>query len=664
MSHVFEFVKPSGGRYLPDGLVFTLEKCSADEKGGMLHAEIAVVGGTDAMEQLAEMLAYRVVIRHRESGMKVWWGHISEALIPQGGILVGMTLDGMCNRARARYTYQGAEGYRSGLTNWVENAESIARYGAHEKIIQTTNTNGDRALEKATATLQLTPVATVRQAQGDDGQGRLVCRGDYDILGRRYYSQPAGYIANKVTPNARALLGWGFTGLCGFSPDGRVHNLDAYFAALDVNDRLQISGSASNNKAVTVEDGPRALEVVRVEGTTIFFDANDDIHDTENGMSVFTNGEMILVSGSSVGGNNKYHLLDSVAGGHCTVDTDWNGTITTSAAGPNVTVKQGNSVLVTESIATELPGASVTVAAHGTKIAWPFTPSVDVDWELGSVIVSLWKVGNPIDDVQLQICLASNSGTPGTVLETVTIAASAITTQENGRTLIPLSGNVLLPFGNTCFGVLQRTGANDPDDYYVVGLSEEEVLAGSVQLWTGSGWAIRTPNASVDYEIWGVRETTAQMADIATYLSDEFARIHVVDRSSKKTTMYRDGDYLAADELEALLAEGTVTGKNLLVTVLEDRTILVQQEPTYNLGISYLVDRSGQLLRSDGTRLLPGELPAGKWATVRGIASSFAQATGASPFILRFVEYDAAAGGWRWEPRNAPTPWDDEFDEG
>ena len=128
--------------------------------------------------------------------------------------------------------------------------------------------------------------------------------------------------------------------------------------------------------------------------------------------------------------------------------------------------------------------------------------------------------------------------------------------------------------------------------------------------------------------------------------------------------MYRDGDYLAADEFEALLSEGTVNGRNLMVTMLEDRTILVQQEPPYSPSISYWVDLSGQLLRSDGTRLLPGELPAGKWATVRGIASSFAQSTGASPFILRFVEYDASANGWRWEPRNAPTPWDTDWEDG
>jgi len=437
----------------------------------------------------------------------------------------------------------------------------------------------------------------------------------------------------------------------------------AIFAHDDV---ITITGSASNNGVFTVDsvagDGSQLTVVeavtdeaagatVRIVDSVITY----KIKDSANGLGIFAAHDVIQIAGSA--SNDGYYRIISVTGvGSEIVVTQ---AVTDEAAGASVTVTNGHHVRVSAALVDEMPGASVTVTAVGMKVAQSLQLGSTEGWNAYSIKLLAAKVGAPSDNLTVTLC-ADNAGVPGTVLATVSVAGSVLTTSSAWVTFA-LSSYVALALSTTYWLVAQRSGSNDPANYYTVGVDEAlGYPRGALLLWDGSAWVMRSPDADMAFEIAGVEETTVQIARIETDEAQFCIGTTVDNLSGVYTSPYRDGDSTARTEIEALLLRGTTNARRLLAEITRDRYVRVYEEPApTDANIKLFLDSDGKLTVPLTGPLTSDELPVGRWCGLIDLPASFDQGLLASPspFFIESAEFDVTAQQWRVTPRNAQDVW-------
>jgi hypothetical protein len=180
----------------------------------------------------------------------------------------------------------------------------------------------------------------------------------------------------------------------------------------------------------------------------------------------------------------------------------------------------------------------------------------------------------------------------------------------------PFANTTSLTYGATYWIVMRRTTPSI-NAYYIVDVNEEATYAaGQVKVSADNGatWSVRSPAADFPFRIVGRRETTEQLADILA-ANEEFDTVLIQDASGIETEPFREGSSLAYDELLHLLEMGTSTLERLLLTVLEDRTVLVRKQPASS-ALNYILDHTDVLRHAAGARVEPGMGIAGEWVSV------------------------------------------------
>lgn len=579
------------------------------DMGGPETAEIALDGMPVDMVGALRWLGGNVRIVG-EDGTPVWWGIITEASFTADGMDYGLTLDGMANRVAVIYTSNGS----AALTDWVEDTRSTDLYGDIELIHSLGNGTPAQAEAMADSILaaKAWPRRLVRVATGANGTGRLLCIGKYMTMGSRYYANSIGRVAFEGEKEGEAILGWGFASsqLVGFHAKvGRICQLSCAMTGLRVDDKIVVSGSTSNNGTFTVtEEAGLTSQVVYGGANGVSFEVTDDIKDTNDLLDQFTAGEMFRVENSS--DNDGFWFWRTVGPEACTVRP--NSITAESAEGPggDVLLTQGNSVKVAETLTQEGPvlgSKFVTIIAHGQEVDQTFTVDDGGTWTVGEVTLWVRRVGTPGDSLQVELC-ADSSGAPGTVLDTATVLGSSLPTRMT-KLQILMNRTATLSNG-TYHIVISRTGANSNSAYYMVAVDEEAGYSGGVmKLYTGSAWASRVVDADLHFEVWGHRETTAIVDEIASaYIGDASIRTAagVYDR------MYRAGTKTALDEVERLLDAGTSTGARLLAMVSVDNVLIVEAAPT----TAAARWRDGRFTSMQGQPLARGLLPVGQWVAL------------------------------------------------
>jgi len=611
----------------------TPARYAAKARGGYRRAEITVVGDETGLWDCLNWLRYYVRIRNEQS-VVVWYGVVVQVHVRSGALTVGKNMEKMANRVAVKYTEEQADGASvDKITAWAQDDRSVARYGQRELKLSDGDTTAAKAEAQRDTELAKRKYPSVTIDIGDvgDASAALICSGLYDMLDWEYYEDTTGVIRNEDS-DMEHLLGWSVTaGEIGFR-DGRVHDILCRLGNWIPDNQVVVTGSSYNNKTLTV-DGPGDGQTKTYTANTIHFEPQDDIIDSANGLAIFESGEMVSVIGSGQAINNGYRWVKTEGAAYIEVTP---ATIVNDTPAGNVTIQQGHSAPVAESLTQEGAGASLTITTLGQKLATSFiapTPG----WLAKEILIRVRKMGAPSDGVRVAL-YTNNAGVPGSSVASVTVNGADISTTADWVTFLFTSG-VTLSAGGTYWIVVDRTGSFSHGDVYAVGMDSELGFAnGGVKVWNGSAWVDRTPNADLSFQIWGHEQTSTivkRVLDSASFITSTM----INDASSVYERFYREGDETAMAEADRLLDSGTVTGQRLLVSITPERTAHIYV-PDDKQVLNYRLDTAGKLYDANGSLLPMGYLPAGKWINLTGLPVTWGALASISPFFVEEAEYD------------------------
>jgi hypothetical protein len=634
---------------LADGLDFAVGAYSAAAVGGCEEATLTATGDRERLQGLLDWLGYPVTIRN-EHGNAVWWGFVAAVDVNLGGITVGLDVETVRNRVSVAYTERAADGGQlRGTTAWVEDLPSQAQYGVHEERLSMGDITESVALGRRDAYLSMrkTPARTVAVGPGGGASSAtLRCAGWWQMLNWRYWEQPGGMEEYAGKAGAEHVISFTLTSTeFGFKLPSSVVDILGRLHVLTAGTRINISGSISQDNVYMVKSPPRTPEndAVTYTSNQISFETEDDIFDLNDGLSPFESGDIIKVTGSAA--NNRYYRVNTAGSEHIQIKPK---TISNAGVGPDVTIRRGHELTVEETFSqADYPAPPVTIYTIGTRVAQSFTPSANVAWNAYEIIIQARRIGAPSDDLTVAIWSDNVGipGVPGVQLAAGTIAGSDLT-EELASYLVTLSSPLALNFGTTYWVVVERTGSPDAQHMFAVGLDEGLGHSGALKVWKVDHWEDRVPNCDMPFEVWGKRETTAQISDM---VGSVLPTVIIESPSAIYAHQWRAGDNTVRAEVEELLATGTSAGRRLLAQVSPERVARVFAEPD--------PEQLDTMLTMEGRLRLPlgaldeGQLPAGQWVQLEDNA----QALG--PLFIERAEYTPGTGYSVLEPRSS-APWE------
>ena len=617
-------------------------------RGGPLQATLAISGPPDEHWELRRWLGYYCTITDT-MGDPIWWGMVTATKIVWGSLQVSYSLDDMANTVAVAYTEDG-ERY---TTEWVTDGRSVDRYGTKELLYSRGDLTQDEAEAKRAEILRKLSKPVPSPAATRSDASILSCDGFYSLLDWTYYKDEAGRILfDEGTKNAVQPVGWGIVGSAdiGFTAGRKLHDGLGRLSTLSGGMVLKVAGSSSNNGELTVEGSATGTEeAYSYEADTISFDPSDDIADSATGLGEFRNDALIKISGSS--SNSGYHLLDSVGRGSLTTDTAYGGTVALEAAGPTITITQGQELYVEEDLTKEMPGSSVTLTLHGERVAQSFEVPAGDGLLLGEIWVKVGIVGSPSDNLNVAI-YSDSGGSPSLLQEQISVAGGNLGDTEWVR--FDADHTTSLTAGATYWVVVWRSGANSYANYYEIDLDEDAGYGEAMKVYDGSAWVARWTDASMLFQVWGHTLTSDLMQRIVEEEGQYIADVSMRTGTGLYTRSYRDGDSTALDELESLIETGTSTGDTLWPWVNQSRRLIIDKRPL-RTQVSGRLLRDGTVTDVTGQPLLPGHLPVGKWIEVDGAPMDSDGVAPLSPFFCDSAEWEA--GSVRLRAEGAPNPW-------
>lgn len=296
--------------------------------------------------------------------------------------------------------------------------------------------------------------------------------------------------------------------------------------------------------------------------------------------------------------------------------------------------------------------------AANTKVEQQFQTATA--WDASLVKIRVKKEGSPSDNLQVHI-YDDSGGDPNSLLVSGTVAGADISATADWDSF-SMSSPVALSAATDYHVVIDRSGANDGSNYYVVSVDEALGYAsGDLQLWGGAAWGARSPNADLAFQVGGVEMTSVQMESMIDDEGEFIATSTIEDDSNTYTSQYRDGDTKTQFEIETLMQTGDSNGTRYISTVTRDREARVYLEPTYNSLPPHLLDRNGNLKTSMGGVVAPENATVGVWVETQGVIpvqASFTRFSNLSPIFIETAEYNGNSGKCRYTPRGVPEPWD------
>mgnify|MGYP001559044191 CR=1 FL=1 len=177
--------------------------------GGPEAANITVWGNPNAVWEAVEWLRCPVEITD-ERGTLVWYGYVAEVEIRVGAITVGVSLDDMANKIAVAYSYIPAASTTPGerkTTAYSSDTDSTAEYGTKELLASLSGASDAQATGKRDTLLAAKkyPVPTVQMIGENSLSASLKCRGWWDTLRWRYYTQ-AGTVDTATTTQIGDIL--------------------------------------------------------------------------------------------------------------------------------------------------------------------------------------------------------------------------------------------------------------------------------------------------------------------------------------------------------------------------------------------------------------------------------------------------------------------------
>lgn len=640
---------------LPPALKLVVNRYRSSIWGGPESCEIVSESGPEMA--LWETLGYvfRGLEIYNDFGTLVWWGFVNSVVVNTEGIAVGVTLDDMYNRIKGVYSYTEANGAsNAGVTAWQEEALSIGIYGYKEYLLSVGDADETAALAEIEHLMNngIALPQRIRSVSSEEQSTKINGVGWWETLRWRYFSRLEGRIVWLGVSNGAQYtqnIGWGVSASnrIGFAA-GSIHDMDARISALQVGDKIVVSGSASNNTVLTIAERASGAQQVYTANTIRFAPA-DDILDSASGLGFVAADNFIQVQGSA--GNSRYHLINTAGADHVTVAETVTGAIVNEAAGPSITITQGQRAVTSETVTNESPGAAtVTLLQYGAKVAQRVVP--DHAFTVDKIALSVGKVGNPIDNVQVSI-YSDVAGLPGVLLVSTVLPAASIA-QQATWTWFDLPNTLTTVAATPYWIVIERDGALSATDYFTLRLIAESY--GTCLAWTGTAWTghpqvIDGVGVTVPFQLWGAEDTLLQLKRVITDAGQWFTGIDDrVGASGRLLNQYVGEELEALDVAEDLIAKGLSDGRRIFITVTPERVVRIEAEPT----APELVERwmrNGKIGGAAGGMRERGTLPVGEWLALEAVPVAVNSVLAISPAIVDAAEYspptDEMAPEWK-----------------
>jgi hypothetical protein len=634
----------------PGRLTLTPKWFSGKAWGGPARCEVEVGGDELALWDMLGWLRFGVTVTN-PAGRAVWAGIVLEVQVSLGAVTVGLALDRVTNRVAAAYTYTDANNRQvRGTTSWAQDDASVSTYGVRELMLSLADSNQTQAEAARTTELTRRGRPVMQLGMEEMVGGRLVCCGLWETLGWMHYANGSGREMHDAAPDVEHMLGWGVGASARFAfREERIDDIDARLGLLVTDHQIRVSGASNaGNNGVKRVSSPASGGQSVYAATTISFDPADDIRDSANGLGFLRTDVAVLVAGASNAGNNGSFWTKSAGAG--AVEVTPGASIVSESAGANVTLTQGHGASFVESFVTERTGASVTLTSVGTRLAQKFILGSAMGWTVREALISVRKVGAPADNLTVKIC-ADSAGNPGTVLATATVAAAAVGT-EAAWVSFDFGAGVALSTGTSYWVVVDRTGAVDWDDFYLVGLESGATYAsGGLKIFDNGAWGTRSPDCDMPFQLWGKTATTAQLAEMLA-AGQFFALVDVRANSGVEERPFRDGTLTILDEAERLLGVGTSTGGALVATVTAQRAVVVDGDPGQS-DLDLLLGRDGRLRHPLTGLVDEGYLPVGQWVRLADLPVADGLLAGVGRFFVEAAEYDVSGGRLRLTPQGS-----------
>jgi hypothetical protein len=187
----------------PPDVQFEINQYSWAALGGPEQASLTAYGPAMALWELLEWLRAPVEIID-ERGQAAWWGYVAEVTVRVGAVEVGLSLETMSNAVAVAYSLAAAGSSGAGVratTGWGEDSRSSGVYGRREMLGSLSAATDAQAAAYRDALLGRAkyPTPTVKVTPGQDSlSATLRCRGWWDTLGWRYYTNLAGIEAYET----------------------------------------------------------------------------------------------------------------------------------------------------------------------------------------------------------------------------------------------------------------------------------------------------------------------------------------------------------------------------------------------------------------------------------------------------------------------------------
>ncbi len=181
-------------------LEFKVERYSKTAMGGCKQATISASGEPDQLWALLNHLRAPVEIR-TDRGDLVWWGYLN-GLETEAGF--GAELTTMFNRVAVAFTDQNIR-Y---TTQWSEDADLVAEYGAKEILLSSSGTTETSALGLRDTTLaaKKKPVPVLKDS-GSGNKATLTCLGWFQTIDWQYYVNLSGKESFEISGDGEREIG-------------------------------------------------------------------------------------------------------------------------------------------------------------------------------------------------------------------------------------------------------------------------------------------------------------------------------------------------------------------------------------------------------------------------------------------------------------------------
>lgn len=363
------------------------------------------------------------------------------------------------------------------------------------------------------------------------------------------------------------------------------------------------------------------------------------INDSANRMAGLQPGDTLVVTGSAIAANNKTYTvaLASVAGG-----VEVREPVETSAAGPNVTVAFGNPRL--------------------RHVAQSFTVTTG-GWRATRVGVKVQRAGNPTGNLLIEL-FANAGGSPGTLLDTATIALSALPATEDWVEVAFGAGTTTLGAGT--YWIAARPSAGETGLANRIGVALDAGLGyggGVGRVYDGAAWVAMTPDAEMAFRVLGQVDGLDMVIEMLESLEWVGAGQVTRNTNGQPTWQYRIGDRTMRDLANEILEAGSsVTGRRCLVRWRAEpwgsakASAMIVSATGGPGAMSPVLERDGRVYVM-GIEWRPGRLLAGQWLVADGVLP--ATRGGIAPLRAVYVEsseYDAERGVLTFASDGATDP--------